>query len=581
MYKMKADGVVFYDPASDDMTLQVLSPKASFELNKAGSLEFTLLPGNVMYHSLNKLKTVITLEQDDEIIFCGRVMETTTDLYNRKEVYCEGELAFLYDSLQRPYEFEGKPADLFRQLLSVHNEQVEEYKRFEPGIITAGEDEDITVDGSAYADTLSDIRSLLVDEHGGYLRVRRENGVRYLDYVSSFDQACSQEINFGVNLVDIESKINAQEVCTVLVPVGKLINGEYTNIRKANDGKDYIEDTEGVAKYGRIVKTYTWSEVTDPQELLNLGLKHMAKLKAETTLTITAVDMHACGVDVDGIRLGDTVHLHSVPHGLDKDEVCTGIELDIEKPEKSEYTFGLPLESLTDSNANTVKQFSSWLNEQHRWLTETDEALNITVENINLIGHRTTVIEADFNAAKAEIGLKANQDDMDILETRVNSAEVRISAAESEIDLKASRTSVNEMGERVTAAEVKLDGVESTITLQAEEIKAKADKIDLQGFVTMDDFETVQGWAENFSGVTVSASNVVAGEGDFDVLVVGQLNGENPAWKGGTFVTNLSVTQNKNNATVMLSDGTTKWIQWVESVTITPTTAYINYMGKN
>lgn len=581
MYKMKADGVVFYDPASDDMALQVMSPKASFELNKTGSLEFTLLPGNVLYHGLNKLKTVITLEQDDEIIFCGRVMETTTDLYNQKEVYCEGELAFLYDSIQHPYKFEGKPADLFRQLLTVHNEQVEEYKRFEPGIITAVDDEEITVDGAIYADTLSDIRSIFVDAHGGYLRVRRENGVRYLDYVSSFDQPCSQEINFGVNLVDIESKVNAQEVCTVLIPVGKKINGEYTNIRKANDGKEYLEDTEGVAKYGRIVKTYTWSEVADPVELKNLGLKHMAKLKAETTLTITAVDMHACGAYVDGIHLGDTVYLHSAPHGLDKFEVCTGIELDIEKPEKSEYTFGLPLESLTDSNANAAKQYSAWLNDQHRWLTETNEALNVTVDYVNLIGHRTTVIEADFNAAKAEIGLKANQDDMDILATRVNSAEVRISAAESAIDLKASRKTVDEMGERVTAAEVKLDGVESSITLQAEEIKAKADKIDLQGYVTMDDFETVQGWAENFSGVTVSASNVVAGEGDFDVLVVGQLNGESPKWTGGTVVTNFTVTQNKNNATVMLSDGSTKWIQWVESVTITPTTAYINYLGKN
>ena len=85
MYKMKADGVVFYDPSSDDMTLQVLSPKAKYELNKAGSLTFTMLPGNVAYNSLHKLKTVVTLEQDGEIIFRGRVLETTSDLYNQKK----------------------------------------------------------------------------------------------------------------------------------------------------------------------------------------------------------------------------------------------------------------------------------------------------------------------------------------------------------------------------------------------------------------------------------------------------------------------------------------------------------------
>lgn len=546
MYKLKADGVVFYDPSSDDMSLQVQNPKASFELNKAGSLTFTVLPGNVLYNGLHKLKTVITLEQDDEIIFRGRVLETVTDLYNQKEVYCEGELAFLLDSLQRPYKFDGHPADLFRKLMAVHNEQAEEYKRFEVGIITAVDDDaHTTVDGDAFSDTLSDIRSLMLDEHGGYLRVRRDSGVRYLDYVSAFDQPCSQEINFGVNLVDIENKINAQEVCTVLVPVGKMINGEFTSIKRVNDGKDYIEDTEGVEKYGRIVKSYVWEDVTDPAELMNLALKHMAKLKAETTLTITAIDLHACGVDVDSIHLGDTVHLRSIPHGLDKDEVCTGIELDIEKPEKSEYTFGLPQESLTDANANAASHFNSLLLHQHRWLTETDEALNITVENINLIGHRTTQLEIDVNAAEEAITLKASQDSVDILE------------------------------EKHTAVELRLDAAEDSISM-------KADKIDLQGYVTMEDFESVEGWAENFAGVTISASNIVAGEGDFDSLSVGQLFGQSPSWKSKEVVTGVNYQlETATTPPFFNANGTqvSAGVTYLKNVIITPVKETINYLG--
>ena len=575
MYRMKADGVVFYDPAADDVSLQVVSPKATFELNKSGSLTFTALPGNVAYDSLHKLKTVVTLEQDEEIIFRGRVLETVKDKYNQKEVYCEGNLAFLLDSLVRPYKFSGKAADLFRQLVTAHNEQVEDYKRFEIGIITAVDDDDeMDIDGDSYADTLSEIRSLLVDEYGGYLRVRHEGGVCYLDYLDAYNEDCSQEITFGVNLVDIENKANAQDVFTVLVPVGKQVNGEYTSIAKANDGKDYLEDADGIAKYGRVIKSHTWDEVTDPAELLTLAQEYMSQVKAETTLTIGAVDLHTCGVDVDGIRLGVTMRLNSAPHGLDKRDICVKIDLDIEYPEKSEYTFGLPVETLTESNANTVKRFSSMLNDQHRWLTETDEALNITVENVNLIGHRTTVIEADFNAAKAEIALKANQESVDILEERVSGAEVRISGAEAAIELKAGQDVVDEMGERLTSAELRIDGVESEINL-------KADKIDLDGFVTMDEFEAVQGWAKEFAGESISASNVTAGEGDFDTLWVGQLNGESVSWKGQTVVTSLSVTQNKNNCTVMLADGTTKWIEYVESVTITPVTSYISYLGKS
>jgi hypothetical protein len=584
MYKIKADGVVFYAPSSDDMALQVLSPKASFELNKAGSLTFTVLPGNVMYHNLHKLKTVVTLEQDDEIVFCGRVLETVTDLHNQKEVYCEGELAFLLDSLQRPYKFDGKSADLFRQLLTVHNEQTEDYKHFEPGIVTAVDDEDTSnVTGDSFSDTLSEIRSLLVDEHEGYLRVRRENGVRYLDYVSTFDQPCSQEINFGVNMIDIENKVNAQEVCTILVPVGKLINGEYTNIKKVNDGKDYIEDTEGVEKYGRIVKTRNWDDVTDPGELLSLGLKHMAKLKAETTLTITAIDMHACGVDVDSIHLGDTVHLHSIPHGLDKDEVCTAVELDIENPEKSDYTFGFPQESLTDGNANTVKRFSSMLNDQHRWLTETDEALNITVENVNLIGHRTTVIEGDFNAAKAEIALKAAQSSVDILEARVSGAEVRIDGAEAKIELKAAQSVVNKMGERVTAAEIKLDGAESTIALHAEEIKAKADKILLEGYVKATDLETnVLTVVEGANVDSMSVNTLTGGSSDFDEMWCGQFNGQSPTWTSKEVVTGVNYQlETATTPPFFNANGTqvSAGITYVKNVIITPVKETINFLG--
>lgn len=569
MYKMKADGVVFYDPSSDDMSLQVQSPKASFELNKAGSLTFTVLPGNVLYHGLHKLKTVITLEQDDEIIFRGRVLETVTDLYNQKEVYCEGELAFLLDSLQRPYKFDGNPADLFRQLLAVHNEQAEEYKQFAAGIITAIDDDaHATVDGDSFSDTLSDIRSLLIDEHGGYLRVRRENGVRYLDYVSAFNQPCSQEINFGVNLIDIENKINAQEVCTVLVPVGKMINGEFTSIKRVNDGKDYIEDTEGVEKYGRIVKSHTWDDVTDPLELKNLALKHMAKLKAEATLTITAIDLHACGVDVDSIHLGDTVHLHSIPHGLDKDEVCTRIELNIEKPEKSEYTFGLPQESLTDSNANTAAHFNSLLLHQHRWLTETDEALNINVEAINLIGHRTTQLEIDVDAAEEAITMKASQKSVDILGEKHTQVELRLDAAEGAITAKADNV-------RVEALETEITGLLKADTLEA----AIADlgdlhvggSVDVPGAITADSL-----WV---NGVATLEGGIEADDVDCTSLSVG---GSAASWQSKEVVTGVNYQlETATTPPFYNANGTqvSAGITYVKNVIITPQKETINYLG--
>lgn len=487
MYKMKADGVVFYDPSSDDMSLHVLSPKAKFELNEAGSLEFVILPGNVMYDGLHKLKTIITLEQDGEIIFRGRVVETVTDTYNQKEVYCEGDLAYLYDSLVRPYNFNGKASDLFRQLVTKHNEQVEDYKQFEIGMITAVDDDDtVEPEGKSYTDTLSEMKSMLVERFGGYLRVRREGGVRYLDYVDALNQACSQEIKFGVNIVDVENKINVQDVFTVLVPLGK----KAMTIETVNGGKDYIEDTELVAKYGRIVKANTWDDVSDPNELLRLGREYMDEMKAETTLVFTAVDLHACGVDVDSIKIGDTVKLNSPPHGIDKEDICAEIELDIERPEKSEYIFGIPRKSLTASTASVMNSVSGSVSDHHIWLTETEAALNINVEAINTVGHRTTQLEIDVDAAKEAITFKASQEYVDILEEKHNEVVLR------------------------------LDAAEGAITAKADKVKVEALETQISGLVTMEEFESGIGAIETNYSEYIMTKEIDAGSAEIGKLDV-------------------------------------------------------------
>lgn len=463
MYKMKADGVVFYDPSSDDMALHVLSPKAKYELNKAGSLEFTMLPGNVLYDGLHKLKTIITLEQDGEVIFRGRVLETETDLYNQKKVYCEGELAYLLDSIQRPYEYKGSAKEYFPMLIEKHNADVEEHKRFTVGLLTALRDEDtVEIESENYANSLEEFKSILLSEFNGYLRIRYENGVRYLDYVDKFNQSCSQEINFGVNLVDIETNINAQDVCSVLIPVGRSRKGKYTDISKANGGKDYIEDATLIAKYGRVVKSYTFDEVEDPEELLELGRKHMEKMAAETTLTIKAVDLRTVGADVDGIRLGDTVKLVSAPHGLNKEDVCTKIELDIEKPEKSEYTFGMPRETLTDNNASASRKNRRESDHFHKWLKETNNSFDVYVE-----------------AADAQINLNA--------------------------------THINEMGERVSSAEVRISGAESAITAKADNVRVEAIETEITGLVKAEDLEA------NYATFDYLEANYVSARGDVDL----------------------------------------------------------------
>ena len=154
MYTIYADGEALYSPHLVNDGYGVISPKLTVELNKSGSLSFILPPSNVMYDSIQKLKTIITVMQDNEEIFRGRVLHDEKDFYNRKNVYCEGELSFLLDSIQRPYTFQGDIPALFRKFINNHNEQVETEKQFTVGNITVTDPNNyINRENSGYSNT--------------------------------------------------------------------------------------------------------------------------------------------------------------------------------------------------------------------------------------------------------------------------------------------------------------------------------------------------------------------------------------------------------------------------------------------
>ena len=81
MYTIYADGQLLYSPTEAEEGYAVFDPKLTMELNKAGSLEFTMPPSNVMYDQLQKLKTYVTVEQDGTEIWRGRVLHDEKDFY--------------------------------------------------------------------------------------------------------------------------------------------------------------------------------------------------------------------------------------------------------------------------------------------------------------------------------------------------------------------------------------------------------------------------------------------------------------------------------------------------------------------
>lgn len=366
MFYIYANGKSIYQPM--DNTLSLFSPKLTLEMGKAGSLQFQIPPSNKYYNALPQLTTTITVEMDDIEIFRGRVLTNNRNFNNVRTIYCEGDLAYLVDSVQKAEKYDGKAHALFRKIIAAHNARVEASKRFTVGNITV-EDRDVLLTGKSddiqdaetgkfdykqiainsiadeWQNTFDFIETCLIDYTGGYLRTRRQNGVTYVDLLADYGTTATQDIEFGKNLLDLTEEVSAEDVFTVLIPLGD----ENLTIESVNNGSDELVDAAAVARYGRIVKTHVFDSVNDPNTLLENGQRFLASnVNVPVTITVKAVDMHLVDPNASPIFVGDKVHVTSVPHGMLDTLTCTKIEYDMENPANNTYTFGTPKQSLTE-----------------------------------------------------------------------------------------------------------------------------------------------------------------------------------------------------------------------------------------
>lgn len=414
MFTMYADGKLLYAPHLSANGCGVFSPQLTVELNRAGELEFVMPPDNVLYNEMNKLKTFVEVYQDGDELFRGRVLHDEKDFYKQKRTFCEGELAFMLDSRIRPYKFGGTGRELFTKYITEHNSRVEADKQFIVGDITVVvADETIDVENESCATTIDEINSNILDEFGGYLKTRQgSDGKRYIDWLEESGEVSTQTIEFGVNLLDITEYITAEDIFTVLVPLGaskRDDRGESSgkvDITSVNGGKDYIENATAIALFGRIESSEEWNDVEDPATLKKLAEAWLnANIELSVSLTVKAVDLHMLDVAYQKIRVGDWIQVISWPHNLDRLFQCEKIVYDLIDPEQTEYTFGAKASGITDVQSKNTKNIQNSV----ALVKSTAKAANaavVTVQNTVSQIPSEYVSTATFTAYKAEMDVK-------------------------------------------------------------------------------------------------------------------------------------------------------------------------------
>lgn len=353
MYSIFCDGQMIYAPPVVNDGFIAYDASVTKELNKVDSAEFTIPTTGRGYDQIDKLTSVITIKDGDEIIFHGRCINVTEDFYKQRTFQCEGVLGYLNDSVLRPYSFStDTPGNIFKYFIEQHNLRVDEGKRFVVGDISSMQGAQIVRESSEYPATLDEIMDKLIDTYGGYIVPRYVGDSIYLDYRATSGGNNSQVIQFGKNLLELEKYMDAGEIKTVLVPLGAIIEGGTSriDIKSVNDGKDYIESASGIALFGRIEACETWDDITIPANLLAAAQARITELISEAvTLTLSAIDLSMLDVSADRIRLGEYNRVLSLPHDLDGFFQCSKVTLDLSDPRRSSYTFGNPRLTLTDS----------------------------------------------------------------------------------------------------------------------------------------------------------------------------------------------------------------------------------------
>lgn len=368
MIQVYADDTLAYDSRLEDYALLELTVTAA--LNKGGTATITMPQHHPAYNDFTSYRTIVTVYQDNVLLFRGRALYPTDDFYNRRTITCEGERCFLRDGVMRPYIYQDGPAAIFEHVITLYNAQVEPFKQFVVGTITVTDPNNYIRLESESAEQVSNTIDKLVERCGGYVVfTTNADGKRVINWYDETGYRSGQVIEFGENLLDFARTSSNTDLATVIIPYGAQDQetGQRVTIESVNNGLDFIQDYDAVALRGVIAKPVYWDDITLPENLLMKAQQYLSTSKLMlTALELSAVDLSVMDKSIDSFRVGDTIRVRSRPHGVDDDFQLNERTYDLLDPSKGTIALGKTTATLSGSDAAGDKQSASDLERVER-----------------------------------------------------------------------------------------------------------------------------------------------------------------------------------------------------------------------
>ena len=350
IYRVVLDDL--YDLHTSDINCMLLNPSIELEMNAAGSFNFTLPPTHPYWDSIEILKSTIDVYEDDDLIFTGRVANIDKNWNNERVVECEGALAYFNDSVHRQMKWDTplpiasedpNVHNFLKDILDNHNVFVGDATNRQIHIGHIYVDPYLVTREVDYDTTLDILTRMCIDTNGGYFMIRKdpETHLLYLDWLKDFTEESGQPASFGVNLLDFNTGLHAEDICTGVLARGATVNDQVVTLSNVelvdettypdmsvthyvDHDQDILWHRDGMAKFGRVVQVHEFPDAqtdwkNDGQVVDNSLFEEAKKWLEEKNTKVESIEVEVAELSwlregVPKYKLGQIVEILDDAH---------------------------------------------------------------------------------------------------------------------------------------------------------------------------------------------------------------------------------------------------------------------------
>lgn len=572
MYQLTYDSKILFDPYMQSTA--ITDAKYTGKSNSVSYLDFSIAPNHPLYNTIEKDKGLVEFYSDNVLKFRGKINEIEIDDYGYKIVACNSVLQYLNHTRVRSYSTVPGDADLtaptsvegyFQWLIDQHNLHVKDAsERFEVGVnqgAALDKNDYILRSNDNYPTTLDEINDKVLESLGGYLFVEYKDDRNILNLYADVHSTNSQIIDFGSNILSISYKENDDELYTVVIPrggtpekkEGDTKDPKPINIKNLPDNTfdtdsdivksgDCVYSLSATKRYGYREYYYSNNDILDPSNLLKAAVLQLRlQMSPKVTIETKAIDLSIAYPGYEQLNIGDACRVRSARHNLDDYFMLSEMELDLNDPSQTTYTFGDEYVSLVGRQSNYLKQINSSIDRNYEDVNtamsygkaaakladtanKTADAANNTAVKANDKAQKATedAFNANTTANKAQSTANTAKDTANKAQSTATSASKTANSAMSkattvEQTANGLSTKITEQGKTLNATVTTANEAKST----ADSNKAAISQVSTTASSALTKASSVE---QNLNGFKTTVAETYTTKNDFNDLTIGGRN---------------------------------------------------------